>query len=514
MPDVYPADRAPLFTSTRAQDARLAASFDRLAQPDYAPAAVIAETVDDPWPGDLAGRLLLSLSRFARAGWPALPHAAELFEAMLQAVEGHGYFGPPLGDVVDEQQVACHGWVVSGMLQYSAVSGDARASVAAFRIVDTLLLPALARLESYPFDRDTSAVVGEASGSADVIANGWQLSTDIWCLFLSLNGLVPSYLESGRTEIAAAIVSLRRVLDRVDVVGKRAQLHATLAAARCLADFAEAGLAGADDSGVGADQFLAAQTTALRLYDSYAAHGRTLNYATFNWFGRPDSWTEPCAIVDSLALAYTLWRLTRDDRYLADAHRVEYNALDTAERPNGSFGLDSVLTPDHPELHALHPDARWCCTMRGALGLLEARENSVAYVALSGGGAEFELVGFHSGTIRAGGWTFRETTVYPAVGQVSFEVVRAPVAGAPLTLTLQFPEGGRITVVLPARPGALVEAVIPQAVAREAVGGGLVSVFRGPVLQSIHSATPRPPGELDPNVKLDIPPKGGQTEPA
>ncbi|GGF37792.1 hypothetical protein [Subtercola lobariae] len=554
MPDVYAADQLPLFTTTRTQDARLAASFDRLCQPDYDTAAVIAETIVDAWPGDLAGRLLLSLSRFARAGFPALPHATELVEGMLEAVNAEGYFGEVLGEVVDEQQVACHGWVVSGLLQYAAVSGDARASVAAFRIVDALLLPALARLDSYPFERDTSADVGEASGSAEVILNGWRLSTDIWCVFLALNGLVPSFQQSGRSDIAAAIVLLRAVLDRVDVVAKRAQLHATLAAARCLADFAEAGgvaarpaVAGgaggpvdsSRDTAVVADangsadataaaaatatatataEFRAAAATAVRLYNAYAAHGRTLNYATFNWFGRPDSWTEPCAIVDSLALAYTLWRLTGEQRYLDDAQRIEYNALDTAERANGSFGLDSVMTPEHPELREVHPDARWCCTMRGALGLLEARENSVALASTAApsssasapvsargasapvngvaivptSGLALDIVGFHSGTIAvaagsAGEWMLRETTAYPAAPEVRFDVIRAPENAVPLTLTLRYP-GGSQTLVLAPRVGAAVEAEIPLAVTEESVGSGLVAVFRGPVLQSIHSA--------------------------
>ncbi len=348
-----------------AADPRLRSSVERLLRDDYAVDKVIASTVVDSWPGDLAGRLLLSLARYARAGAPTLERATALNEALLTALEPQGYLGQPLGGVVDEQQVACHGWVVAGLLQHFYVTGDDRSRAAALRVMDALLVPALGHLDSYPWVRDTSVDVGGPSGTATQVLGGWLLSSDTGCVLLALNGLVPAFLETGRDDLRDLIRQLPTKLAALDLVGQRVQLHASLAAARCLADYAEA--TGDDD----------ARRVAASVYDTYAQSGRTLNYATWNWFGRPDTWTEPCAIVDSLGLASTLARLTGEDRYRADAVHIAYWGLNFAHRRDGSFGLDSVATPEAPVLRPITWDAHWCCTMRGAIGLLEARETGV-----------------------------------------------------------------------------------------------------------------------------------------
>ena len=40
----------------------------------------------------------------------------------------------------------------------------------------------------------------------------------------------------------------------------------------------------------------------------------TATYENYNWFGNghKETWTEPCAVVDSLILALELYRLTKD----------------------------------------------------------------------------------------------------------------------------------------------------------------------------------------------------------
>ena len=43
--------------------------------------------------------------------------------------------------------------------------------------------------------------------------------------------------------------------------------------------------------------------TVRREFDRYLRYGMTLTYENFNLFGREDTWTEPCSVVDSLLLA-------------------------------------------------------------------------------------------------------------------------------------------------------------------------------------------------------------------
>jgi len=154
---------------------------------------------------------------------------------------------------------------------------------------------------------------------------------------------------------------------KIDLTGARMQTHATLSATRGILRLAEK------------DNDEALLKAAQKVFGLYVASGMTENFANFNWFSRPDTWTEPCAIVDSMMCALTLFRLTEDPYYARLANRIWYNGLGFAQRPNGGFGTDrcvgpagDVLTPSSGGIS----EAYWCCTMRGAEGLRARAEGS------------------------------------------------------------------------------------------------------------------------------------------
>lgn len=490
----------PAFVSALEEDHALRASVQRLLRDDYEVADVMRSTLESDWPGDLAGRLLLSLSRYARAGMPTLERATQLNEAMLDALVPRGYLGPEVGEVSDEQQVACHGWVAAGLLQFFHVTGDERSRRAAFRVIDALIAPALRRRD-YPWARIVPTYGGAPSGTATEVIDGWAVSSDVWCVLLSLNALVPAALLSGRSDLADLIVELTQTVSTLDVVAHRAQLHAVLAAARNLADWSVAtGDAQAAD-------------VAAALYDTYAREGRTLNHATFNWFGRPDSWTEPCAIVDSIGVAGSLHELTGDGRYRVDAARIAHNGLSFAERLDGSFGLDTIATASDPILAAVEPDAHWCCTIRGAIGLLEARETAARLH-----GEVLVVTDLYPGThvvhTDAGVWRIRQETRYPADTTVGFTVVDAPETTGEFVIEIAVEDVVR-TVTLPARIGATAVVELVFAPHREHFAGADVERV-GPVLlvRDAHDpdAPPRPltdfagtfPGVAGPRLILTL----------
>lgn len=453
----------PAFLPDFSADHRLHASAQRLLRDDYEVERVIASTLVSDWPGDLAGRLLLSLSRFARAGAPTGDRASALNAALLDALEPRGYLGPEVGEISDEQQVACHGWVVAGLLQYHFLVGDEASRSAAFRVLDELIVPAVEAAD-YPWQRDSQPEAGGPSGTATQVLDGWALSSDVWCVLLTLNGLVPAAIESGRADLARLIERLAETALQLDVVEQRAQLHAVLAAARAFADWTAA---------TGSTVALAA---AVALYEEYARSGRSLNYATYNWFGRPDSWTEPCAIVDSLGAATTLFAVTGENRYRDDATRVARNALDFAERRDGSFGLDSVATPETPVMTPLHPDAHWCCTIRGAVGLLEARETSVTL-----GDGTLTIADAYPGEHRhPDGWVIRQT-VDAALPSVQLEVMEAPDAGCSLDVELTI-AGEHSSATLARARGAAASVRLEFGPVAEPIAGGEL-IWVGAVLQ-------------------------------
>jgi len=468
------------FLSAPDEDRALGASVRRLLREDYEVTDVMRSTLASDWPGDLAGRLLLSLARYARAGMPTLERATQLNEAMLEALAPRGYLGPEFGEIIDEQQIACHGWVAAGLLQFFHVTGDDRSRLAAFRVIDALIAPAL-RLRAYPWERTIPTYGGEPSGTATEVIEGWAVSSDVWCVLLSLNALVPAALLSGRVDLADLIVELTKTVSTLDVVTHRAQLHAVLAAARNLADWAVAtGDAQAAD-------------VAAALYETYAREGRTLNHATFNWFGRPDSWTEPCAIVDSIGVAGSLHELTGDERYRVDAARIAHNGLAFAERLDGSFGLDTIATPSDPILAAIEPDAHWCCTIRGAIGLLESRET--AAVLREG---VLEVTDLYPGTHvvprGTGEWRIRQETNCPPQATVRFTVMEAPQATEDLEIRIAMEDVVR-TVSLPARAGATAVIELAFSPRREHHAGADVERV-GPVLRVRDSRDPDAPARL------------------
>lgn len=435
MTDVLP-NRRIAFRTPIDNDLRLQLAAARLSRDDYSVDSVIAETTGSDWPGDLAGRLLLTLSRLAGLGLGSHDRVTQLFEAMISTTSDVGYFGAPIAEVVDEQQVACHGWVASAYLQYGYLTDDPRAFKAAERVIDELLLPAISRFGTYPIVR-ADTVNGAPSGTATEVHNDWLVSTDTWCVLLTLNGLVP-YLEfERRQDIFDACETLISALGCLDLLGTRVQLHAALAAARNAAHFAEL---------TGSTQ---AQVIAESVYETFAQHARTLNWAPYNWFERQDSWTEPCAMVDSVGLGFALWRLTGNQAYIRDIALVECNGLGFAQKRTGGFGLDSVATVDEPRIRVIHEDARWCCTVRGALGLVDLRDRSAAWTEQ---GVEVLLPreGHLVGDGSRSGWKIHISNPDTS-GWFQVTVDEAPAAAAPLLV-----EGPRLeaSILLEARRGA------------------------------------------------------------
>ncbi len=491
-------------------DPRLAASARRLQAPDYDAAPVLEDGVSGAWPGDYPGRLILALSRVAGVTGSEPRQLAELVAGLPGRFNERGYLGPVHRDAADEQQLAGHGWLVSGLLAHHGLTGDDRSRTLALDIAHRLLVPAATHAADYPRRRPGDDGGGGASGSVVGRAGRWLLSSDTYCVFIALEGLVAAYAQSRDRVFADAVEAMARLVVRDDLPAARAQLHATLTAARCLHAFHEL---------TGSAPALAA---ARGLYDLYAAHGRTANHATWNWFGRADSWTEPCAVTDSLVLALGLWRTTGLRRYLDDAHAIEHNGLGHAQKPHGGFGLDSVTGPGRPWLTGVHPDAAWCCSMRGAVGLAELRERGYSLV---GAGEDGPAVAgpdtlrvdlYRDGTTRldlpGGPLVLRQRTSYPTGGRTVLEVVESGLA-RPLRIAFTLPgwtDPARTTVSWtarnqvprPAAPGELV--LVPAAGDRYTVefpvglrvraaeggepGGGPVTLRHGALLLGAEEA--------------------------
>jgi hypothetical protein len=365
---------------------------------------------------------------------------------------------------------------VAGLLAYTRATGDASGETIALRIVENLYLPLRGRLAGYPVtaDRDES---GLASGSIVSDVGAWSLSTDTYCVFIALEALVEAYARWRDPVVGSLVLEFFDLVERDDLVSHGAQLHAAMTAARCAAVFARL---------TGEDRGLRIART---LYDDYRLHARTLNFASMNWYGRPDSWTEPCAIVDTQILARELWRATGERSYLDDAILIETNALGHAQKPGGGFGLDTVTTADQPLLSNDVYEAPWCCSMRGAVGLVDARLGSLRLTPQPGTDVPaLEIESPHAARVTVGpnGAVLAIETDYPRTSAVTLTLGSEADRGAVVRVHLpSWAASGHITVEL--GPGETRVVDVPLAHRTDTVRAndgrtGVTRHFHGPVL--------------------------------
>jgi uncharacterized protein len=278
---------------------RLARNFDRLEEDKYQPDNVFLTLKQSGnWPGDTEGRTILGLTLDAQATQRAPKYLEEILRRMPAKVNEQGYFGNIMAPgVVDEQQLAGHGWVLRGLCEYYLWKHDARCLEWIDRIVDNLVLPTRGFHGEYPIDPQQRSQDGGAIGNISRQKGRWLLSSDVGCDFILLDGVVQVYAVTRREELKPVIDEMIERFLQIDLRAIKAQTHASLTAMRALLRYYE----------ISRDANLL--KAVIERFDLYRQCGMTENYENYNWFGRPE-WSEACAVVDSYQLCIALWRWT------------------------------------------------------------------------------------------------------------------------------------------------------------------------------------------------------------
>ena len=345
-------------------DERIERSYNRLLGDYYQMPDVFQEYCAD-WPGDKEGRALLAFVSHYKITGRINPCMEALMEALPRYTNEHLYFDPKQDPIIHEQQLSGHSWFLRGLCEHYEQFGDEFSLTALKSVTEHLYLPTAGRYAGYPVDRDPKHLnEGGVSGHSATLLDGWNLSTDVGCAFMSIDGLSHVYKITKDERVKALLDEMIGVYTAIDKVALRAQTHCTLTAARgMLRMYGE----------TGDDWYL---NHAKDIYELYTVGGgMDLTYQNLNWWGRPNTWTEPCAIVDSVMVALTLYEITKEDAYRRMATRIYHNGLATAQRPNGGAGTDSVVYlpydqfPGVIEQYLTGYEAPFCCTMRLAEGL-------------------------------------------------------------------------------------------------------------------------------------------------
>jgi len=344
-------------------DFKIKKSFQRLEQEPYASENLFSPPEYD-WPGDWEGRALLAYCRLYSLTGEKIPAMEKIMRLLGEKTNRFGYLGKELDlSAIDEQQLSGHGWLLRGLVAYYELFQSRQALEYAHVIVHNLFIPALANYGSYPVERGSTG--GGVYGNLSAKNGNWQLSTDIGCAFIAIDGLAHYYALTRDNELEILLADAIEQFMNLDKVSLNMQTHATLTATRGILKYYEV---------CGDEKYLsyAKETFAL-----YIAQGMTATYENYNWFGdsHEETWTEPCAVVDSMILALKLYRITGEDTYRVLARRIWFNGLQFCQRPNGGVGPNTCVDEKNPYLQISFYDAVQCCTMRYPEGLYWYQKN-------------------------------------------------------------------------------------------------------------------------------------------
>ncbi len=339
------------------------------------------------WPGDKEGRALLAFVCLMNAGEAEIPCMEKLIKKLPEWLNEKGYIGE-IKDEFYEQQLSGHSWLLRGLSEYYERFGKTEILSYISGIVENLYMPLSGKISDYPLLRSKGKNDGGVDGHTAEESDGWLLSTDTCCAFMSIDGLSHVYQITKDERILALLDEMTDAFMKIDKRGIRAQTHCTLTAARGMVRLYQI---------TGSDKYLENAKAIFRLYVDY---GMTYTYENFNWWGRPDSWTEPCAVIDSLMLAGELYKITGEPGYRTLAARIYHNGFASLQRPNGGAGTMKIVCENQGILKMSGYEAKQCCTMRLAEGLRYIKDNrDILYAETTGEAVKDEKGVYFDGDI-------------------------------------------------------------------------------------------------------------------
>lgn len=350
---------------------RIRRNFERLQEPYYQIQEVFSDLSSYDWPGDKEGRALLAFVSHYKIHGKKIPCMEQMIAALPEKTNTFYFFGEEGSGVIDEQQLSGHSWYLRGLLEYYQQFGEEKVLEYARMVVKHLYLPLSDKIADYPFEREEK-LEGDVSGSIAGILKGWKLSTDTGCVFMCVDGLAHYYEITKDTEIAELLQKLREKFDAMDVVKLKSQTHCCLTAARGFLRMYKL------------TQEKAYLESTVQIAHKYIECGMTETYQNYNWWGRGETWTEPCAIVDSLMVMTEIYKITGEEAYRKLAARIWHNGFAALQVGNGGAGTTTTVNRNQTELYTLMYEAFFCCTMRLAEGLWYVNENQKLLYGESG----------------------------------------------------------------------------------------------------------------------------------
>lgn len=342
---------------------RILLNKDRLLNTDDTYNDLYKKDASMSWPGDFVGRYFLALASLyigldkKEDKEEVLSKLKELINKRNEYVNINHFFGKIFDDnLINEQQMSGNSWYIRSLVAYYNITKDEDILKEIKDITESFLLKVSPHYSHYPLKNERE--VGEVSGHIeDTPINGFLLSSDIGCAYILLDGFVDVYSITKDLRLKEAIEYVIDNFKKIDYIKLNCQTHATLTCSRAILRFYK--LTKNKD-------YL---DFVIKTFDNYLKYGMTLDYQNINWFGKDNSWTEPCCVVDSFILAHDLYLLTKDNKYLSLFGKITTNGVRTFQRDNGGAGCSTLLIKKESVLKCFMYEAWFCCSMRFAEGL-------------------------------------------------------------------------------------------------------------------------------------------------
>lgn len=347
---------------------RIELSKKRLSSKEYCYPEIFKN--DNDWAGDWEGRTILALTMLYKATQKEedkkeiLDQLDEIFLHIENYLNKSFYFGNEVIEgEIDEQQLSGNSRYIRGLINYYLITKKERIYHYLSVIKDTFIKKVIHFFEDYPLcKREAGGVGGHLQHR---IVKNWKLSSDVGCAFIFFDCLTDLYKLFKTPDLKEVCDCVFNAFCKIDYVKNEFQTHATLSFTRgTLRLYNE----------TKDEKYL---KKAINIFSDYINYGMTKDYSNLNWFNRPDTWTEPCCIVDSLICCDELFKATKDINYLHFANRIYLNAFRSSQRTNGGAGCNTCLIDQNKTLKIHLYEAYFCCTMRFAEGLNYAKNNLV-----------------------------------------------------------------------------------------------------------------------------------------
>ena len=214
---------------------RILKNYTRLQEREYRPEYMFRQTeAGYDWPGDWEGRTLLALVLLKRITGAEPAYLEELLLGLSELLKEKGYLGAPNIEKgqIDEQQLSGHNWLLRGLLECASCDFRPMIEEMIVNMVEHLYLPALGFYERYPLDKCRN-YNGNAIGELQKeVVNGWLLSTDIGCAYMSLDALSQYYQIYHDERILPLLREMAETFMKIDFAGASLQTQASLCATR------------------------------------------------------------------------------------------------------------------------------------------------------------------------------------------------------------------------------------------------------------------------------------------